>query len=79
MNLAERTVLEFFRRFDASPREMLFFNPGCCPLSAESFQAAMDSLIVRRLVVKERPRNAYSLTRAGYERSLTVTGSAADA
>lgn len=77
MTPAEVDILEFFRRYQVGPAEMLFFNPGDCKLPDGSFQNAMKSLMDKGLVVKERPRRAYSLTRAGYQLSIHVEDSRA--
>src|SRR5690606_10360318 len=53
------------------PEQMLFFNPGDCKVAPAPFRTAMESLMNRGLVVKERPKQAYSLTRSGYQLSLS--------
>lgn len=72
MTPSEKDVLGFFRRYQVGPTQMLFFNPGDCKLTPSDLRAAMRCLIEKGLVIKERPEQAYSLTRAGYERSLRV-------
>jgi hypothetical protein len=71
MTADECTILAFFRRYAIGPEEMLFFNPGDCKVSPGAFRTAMDSLMNRGLVIKERPKQAYSLTRHGYRLSLS--------
>lgn len=73
MSADEGVILRFFRDYQAGPSEMLFFNPNNgCKLQPSHFNRAIDSLIDRGLVTKERPKLAYSLTSAGYELSLAV-------
>jgi hypothetical protein len=72
MTPSEAAILTFFRRYEIGPAEMLFFNPGDCKLGIAPFYSAMESLVRRGLVVKERHKLAYSLTRNGYTLSLTV-------
>lgn len=70
MNASERSIMECFRRYQAGPDEMLFLNPADCKMQPTPFRNAMLSLIRQSLVVKERPKHAYSLTRGGYDVSL---------
>jgi hypothetical protein len=70
MTADERRILAFFRQYQAGPAEMLFFHQGNSALPSSRFQAAMHGLIAKRIVVKERPRNAYSLTTKGYDLSV---------
>ncbi len=72
MSATEAVILTFFRRYQIGPHQMLFFNSGDCKLGPSSFRTAMQSLVSRGLVVKERPPQAYSLTRNGYDLSLSV-------
>ena len=72
MNSAETAILAFFRRFDARPSEMLFINPNQAKDQSPKFRAAMQSLIDKGFVTKERPKQAYSLTMAGYKASVAV-------
>lgn len=72
MTASERSIMEFFRRYQAGPDEMLFFNPTDCKMPPAPFRNAMQSLIRRSLVTKERPKQAYSLTRNGYDMSLSM-------
>ncbi len=72
MSTSERLILESFRRFQAGPDEMLFLNPADCKLQPTPFKNAMQSLIRQSFVVKERPKSAYSLTRGGYNRSVSI-------
>ena len=66
MTPAELKILAIFRRFRVGPHKMLcmshFIN--------EEFLAAMERLIKRKWVIKDRPAHAYYLTRAGYDASL---------
>jgi hypothetical protein len=70
MSASESTILQFFRRYQIGPAQMLFFNPGDCKLSTGMFNSAMQSLIARGMVIKERPKQAYSLTHTGYDASM---------
>jgi predicted transcriptional regulator len=72
MSADECTVLEFFRRYETGPHQMLFFTLYNCKMPANRLRTAMRGLIERGLVVKERPEQAYSLTRDGYRLSLTA-------
>ena len=72
MTPAETSILVFFRRYGARPTQMLFFNPNDCKMSPAPFRNAMESLMRQGFVVKERPKLAYSLTRDGYELSLSI-------
>jgi hypothetical protein len=70
MSPAESAILGFFDSYRAGPGQMVFFQPGACKLPIERFKAGMESLIERQLVVRERPKHAYSLTDRGYQQSL---------
>ncbi len=70
MENVESAILAYFRRYRIQPAEMLFFNSHDCKLPDKPFLAAMDSLVHRGMVVKERPTAAYSLTQAGYNLSV---------
>jgi hypothetical protein len=72
MTADECTIMALFRQYKIGPEEMLFFNPGTCKLSGTPFRNAMHSLMNRGMVMKERPKEAYSLTRQGYDLSLNV-------
>jgi RIO-like serine/threonine protein kinase len=67
MTATEFAIMGFFRRYKILPEEMLFFNPADCKMSPGPFNTAMESLMRRGLVIKERPKQAYSLTRNGYD------------
>jgi len=67
MSAAEIRILKHFRRYEVKPAEMLFVNFHECRVTAHGFAAAMKRLIDKGLVIKERPLQAYSLTRAGYD------------
>lgn len=72
MSVDESIILALFRQYKIGPEEMLFFNAGTCKLSGAPFRNAMQSLMNRGMVIKERPKEAYSLTRQGYTLSLNV-------
>jgi hypothetical protein len=69
MTAAEWRILGLFRRYRVRPAEMLFVNFRDCRVTARGFVYAMRRLMAHGFVVKEHPRQAYSLTRAGYEMS----------
>ena len=63
----ECSILNFFRRFEMGPAQMLFVTPGDCKVSATPFRNAVESLVDRGLIVREnRHKQAFSLTRNGY-------------
>jgi hypothetical protein len=72
MTRSETEIMRYFRRFDVSAGEMLFFDTGPARANPSGFQNAMVSLIRQGLVVRERPKGAYSLTDSGYRASLTA-------
>ncbi|HEX3998945.1 MAG TPA: hypothetical protein VHX65_10370 [Pirellulales bacterium] len=72
MTPSERSILACFRRYQAGPDKMLFLNPADCKMHPGPFRNAMMSLIRQSLVVKERPKAAYSLTRDGYDISVLI-------
>jgi len=63
---SEVDILRCFRQYDVEPTAMLFFNAGPAKAHSASFHSAMTSLIDGGLVVKERRRDAYSLTEHGH-------------
>jgi len=77
MDDIEISILAFFRRYRIHPAEMLFFNAHDCKLQDKPFLAAMEALIRRGMVVKERPGQAYSLTKEGYHLACSVERSQA--
>ncbi len=66
MTPAELRIMAIFRSFRVGPYKMLCMNH----FIDDAFLAAMENLIDRKLVVKDRPAHAYYLTRAGYDASL---------
>ena len=66
MNAAECSILDFFGRYLVGPSEMLFCCANDCRITDRRFRSAMLSLVEKGLMIKERPRQAYSLTEAGY-------------
>jgi hypothetical protein len=72
MSSAEWEILRVFRRYKVGPAEMLFLSAADCRTAANSFTAAMGRLIDKGMIIKERPVQAYSLTRAGYRLSRTA-------
>ena len=67
MSAVEMRILQLFHRYQVRPAEMLFVNCHEFRVSASGFASAMRRFIDKGFVVKERPQQAYSLTRAGYE------------
>jgi hypothetical protein len=59
---SEQRVLRTFRRFLMTPNRMLCFDGA----SVEQNRAAFEVLIDKELLVRERFKGGYSLTRAGY-------------
>ena len=66
MNAAEFSILDFFGRYLVRPSEMLFCCANDCRITDKRFRSAVLSLVEKGRLVKERPRQAYSLTEAGY-------------
>ena len=66
MDAVELSILEVFGRYLVGPTEMLFCSAQDCRMADRRFHAAMLRLVQKGLLVKERPRQAYSLTKAGY-------------
>ncbi len=71
MSVAELEILSVFRRYRVGPAEMLFLSSSDCRVAAASFTSAMRRMIERGLIIKERPEQAYSLTKAGYTLSIS--------
>jgi len=72
MSQAETDILLLFRRYQAKTSEMLFFSAGVANSQTPQFKRAMQSLIERGLVTKETRHDAYSLTRAGFQASMSA-------
>jgi hypothetical protein len=72
MSQTETDILRLFRRYQAKSCEMLFFSAGVANSQTPQFKRAMQSLIERGLVTKETRHDAYSLTRAGFQASLSA-------
>jgi hypothetical protein len=66
MTDAERQIMRYFKKYRIGANEMLFFNANVANSGSSKFNSAMDSLIRSGLVVRERRRNAYSLTSDGF-------------
>jgi hypothetical protein len=69
MNAAEWNILGLFRRYLIRPSEIMFVNAHDCRVAEDHFASAILGLVKKGLLVKERPRQAYSLTHAGYRLS----------
>jgi hypothetical protein len=72
MTEAEKQIMRYFRQYRIGANEMLFFNTNPANATSPKFQLAMDSLIRGGFVVRERRRNAYSLTDAGFTKSMSA-------
>lgn len=66
---SERSVLKTFRKFYMEPGEMLCFNGH--DLLAKS--PALDLLVVKQFLVREKFAGAFSLTTAGYAKMRRST------
>ena len=72
MNEAEKQIMRYFRQYHIGANEMLFFNTNSSNTPSPKFYLAMESLIKNGFVVRERRRNAYSLTDAGVAASMSA-------
>jgi len=72
MSQTETDILRLFRRYRAKTSEMLFFSAGVANSQTPQFKRAMQALIDRGFVTKETRHDAYSLTRAGFQASLSA-------
>ena len=71
-NESEAEILRLFRSYRVRASEMLFFNQGVTKARPAHLSRALQSLVDRGLVVKERHPDAYSLTDRGYRASLVA-------
>ncbi|HJT32113.1 MAG TPA: hypothetical protein VJ783_08720 [Pirellulales bacterium] len=71
MSPAEQKVLAIFRMYRVSPYQMLCLNR----VTQGNLEAPLQRLIQRGLVVKERTKDAYHLTPAGYVAAQSETES----
>jgi hypothetical protein len=67
---AELDILRIFRAYAVKEHEMLFFPTNFTKPQSREFTGAMQSMIERGWVIKERRQGAYSLTALGYSESL---------
>jgi len=72
MNPAEVKILRQFRSYGLRTNEMLFFNRSLAKPHLPDFTRAIQTLIDRGLLVKERHQDAYSLTTLGYQASMSA-------
>ena len=63
LSKSEQRVLRTFRQFLMTPGQMLCFSGP----NLEQDEAALDLLTERELLIKEKFKGGYSLTRAGFE------------
>lgn len=62
LSASETLVLQAFHEYQMTPNKMLcFYGPDL-----EGKSAALDSLVDKDLLNREKFKGAYSLTRAGY-------------
>jgi DNA-binding HxlR family transcriptional regulator len=71
-NASEAEILRLFRSYRVRASEMLFFNQGVSKARPAHLSRALQSLVDRGMVVKERHPDAYSLTDRGYRASLVA-------
>lgn len=62
LSQSEEIVLESFRQFHMRPNKMLCFYGN----DLEAKSPALDSLVEKELLVREKFAGAYSLTESGY-------------
>ncbi len=62
LSTPEQTIMQTFRQFGMTPNKMLCFYGQ----DLEGKEKALDSLVEKNLLVREKFRGAYSLTSAGY-------------
>jgi hypothetical protein len=63
LSASERTVLASFRQFLVTPGKMLcFYGPNL-----KKYEVALQVLTEKELLVEEKFRGGYSLTRAGFQ------------
>jgi hypothetical protein len=68
----EADILRHFRRYLAHEGQMVFFQAGTARAHPPSFYHAIESLIRNGMLIKERHRDAYSLTKTGYQQSFEL-------
>jgi hypothetical protein len=73
-NVTELDILRIFRAYGVTAHQMLFFPSNFVKPAPRKFAGAMQSMIERGFVVKERHHGAYSLTARGYRESLKLPG-----
>lgn len=62
MSTAEKSVLKTFRTFQMQPGEMLCFNG----LDLDTKSPALDLLVGKKFLTREKFKGAFSLTQTGY-------------
>jgi hypothetical protein len=72
MNNAEKAIMRQFRLYRIGVNEMLCFNAAVANANTAQFQSAIASLVRNGLVIKERRRNAFSLTAEGFAASQSI-------
>jgi hypothetical protein len=72
MTESESAVLHLFRTYRMEPNQILCLHAGIDKSLAQEFSKGVQSLIEQELLVKERGRDAYSLTKRCYVASLNA-------
>lgn len=62
MSISEKLVLKIFRKFYMRPGKMLCFSG----VDLASKKPALDSLVDKQLLIREKVAGAFSLTSTGY-------------
>jgi hypothetical protein len=73
MSGTELDIIKLFRAYGVTAHQMLFFPAAFAKQESRKFTGAMQSMIERGLVVKERNHEAYSLTARGYRETLRLS------
>ncbi|RCS43902.1 hypothetical protein DTL42_18080 [Bremerella cremea] len=69
LSISEVSVLRTFRKFYMEPGEMLCFNG----VDLATKTPALDSLVNKDFLIREKFNGAFSLTRAGYVKMRHTT------
>jgi hypothetical protein len=72
MTGTELDILRLFRDYGVTAHQMLFFPAAFSKPESRKFTVAMQSMIERGLVVRERNHEAFSLTARGYREALKL-------
>ncbi|PQO46823.1 hypothetical protein [Blastopirellula marina] len=69
MSISEKLILKIFRKFYMQPGKMLCFSG----MDLASKQGALDSLVDKQLLIREKVSGAFSLTSSGYVQMRRAT------